>query len=600
MVEPCWHLRDVLLPGADPSRPRLMVEDLIIPAGITAIIGPSGSGKSSLLMLLAGAVMAARGTIVARTADAGRLPFFWSPDGGWWPGLTVRGHLAAVVPESGAKNIDGLLADFDLATRADMLPERLSAGECDRLAVARGLAGGARTLLLDEPFAHLDDAHAARLWERLLARAAAADMDLVYATHAPERVLGWAEQAVCLHDGRVLAAARVEDLYHRPASEAVASCLGVANWFDAEAARHWLGDEATAGCVRPERLAVVEDGEASSTVAVSRFHGVFTATTITAGSASRTLFHRSAGPLAVGARVTLRLLSLVLAVLLTGCNDASHQLPATFTVVPLPPDGPVQPAPRGVAKGLGGEWVVLDTAGRVLVYGDGGRLLRQWRMPAWEAGRPENACVLPDGRVVVADTHYHRIVIFDKDGMVLSMFGSAGDGPGQFRWPVGVCADGAGNLYVSEYGGNDRIQVFDAQGRFLRTFGSFGDGPGQLQRPQNLCWQGDGILVADAMNNRLQRFRADGTCLGVVGGATPPELRFPYAVAVDAAGAITVVEYSGNRVTRLDRDGRVLARVGRPGRGAGEFATPWGMAMDAAGRVWVADTGNRRLVEVGP
>ena len=65
-------------------------------------------------------------------------------------------------------------------------------------------------------------------------------------------------------------------------------------------------------------------------------------------------------------------------------------------------------------------------------------------------------------------------------------------------------------------------------------------------------------------------------------------------------GNLTVVEYSGGRITRLTLDGTLLGRYGKPGSGDGEFATPWGMTVDGKGRVWVADTGNRRLVELTP
>ena len=600
MVDHCWQLRGVLVHGADSTRPRIAVDELIIPVGITALVGPSGSGKSSLLMLLAGALPPACGMITSPPASADRLPVFWSPDGGWWPGLTVRDHLLAVAPAAGVDDCDTLLEECGLAQRARHLPAELSAGERDRLAVARGLASGAQIVLLDEPFAHCDDTQAAGLWELLIQRVRADGRSLVYASHAPERVLGWADHAVCLLNGRMLAAGGVETLYHQPTNKEVAACLGVANWFSPVAAESWLGDAAHAGCVRPEYLLVEAQPDSSMTVTASRFHGVFTATTLRDGEAVRTVFHRSAHALAKDLRVALRLLMVVLAVILMGCVNQNPQTSSAFLAISVPPDGPRQPAPRGVAKGCGDEWVVLDTAGRVLVYGADQRVVRQWRMPEWEAGRPENATVLADGRVVVADTHYHRMVIFDRIGTVLSIFGSEGDGPGQFRWPVGVCSDTTGNLYVSEYGGNDRIQVFDRNNSFVRAFGGFSDRPGQFQRPQGICWRSGELLVADAMNNRIQRFRDDGTLLGVLGGDHPPALLFPYAVAVDAAGVITVVEYSGNRITRLDRAGTVLSRVGRAGRGEGDFATPWGMAIDDTGRTWVADTGNRRLVQVGP
>jgi hypothetical protein len=57
-----------------------------------------------------------------------------------------------------------------------------------------------------------------------------------------------------------------------------------------------------------------------------------------------------------------------------------------------------------------------------------------------------------------------------------------------------------------------------------------------------------------------------------------------------------VIEYGASRITRVGLDGRLLGRYGRAGSAAGEFATPWGIAVDSLGRIRVADTGNRRLV----
>ena len=207
---------------------------------------------------------------------------------------------------------------------------------------------------------------------------------------------------------------------------------------------------------------------------------------------------------------------------------------------------------------------------------------------------------LRDGRIAVADTHYHRVVLFAADGTVSALFGSEGMGPGQFLFPVGVATDPGGNLYVSEYGGNDRVQKFSPALRPLAVFGGFGIQAGRFQRPQGLAWHEGKVFVADAMNNRIQVFHDDGTFIGVVGGEHPPELDLPYNLALAADGSITAVEYSGNRITRLDGAGAIIGRYGRAGAGEGQFSTPWGMTVDGHGRVWVADTGNRRLVELHP
>jgi len=249
--------------------------------------------------------------------------------------------------------------------------------------------------------------------------------------------------------------------------------------------------------------------------------------------------------------------------------------------------------------GNDGELVALDTAGRVLVYAPDGSIRRQWRMPDSRIGKPEGVCVLHDGRVVVGDTHYHRVVVFRSDGKVTLMFGKEGQGPGEFIFPVAVTKDAQENLYVAEYGSNDRVQKFTSDGHFLLAFGGFGTSPGQFQRPSGLVWRDGKIYAADAFNNRIQVFTDEGKFLKILEAKDQSlGLRLPYDLKLGADDTLYAVEYGAGRVTRLDLDGRLLGRYGTTGTGLGQFATPWGIAVDSQKRIYVADTGNRRVVRL--
>lgn len=272
------------------------------------------------------------------------------------------------------------------------------------------------------------------------------------------------------------------------------------------------------------------------------------------------------------------------------------------TVLPTTDGG--RPAPRAVCVADDGERLVLDTVGRVLVYRPDGSLRTHWWMPEYDVGRPEGIRKTADGRIYVADTHYHRVVEFDSEGTVTRMFGSRGTGPGQFEYPVAVELDDSGHLYVAEYGGNDRVQKFTLDGQPVLAFGTAGTGPGQFQRASGLIWrrepEGGVVYVSDAINQKVHRFADDGTYLGEVGGSpgqSPPGLAYPYDLAVTPSEAFAVPDYASGTVTVFRDDGRVVGRFGGAGRGPGEFWTPWGVAVAADGTVVVADTGNRRLVE---
>ena len=317
----------------------------------------------------------------------------------------------------------------------------------------------------------------------------------------------------------------------------------------------------------------------------------------------RTFRHRSPnGPLRQAARVALRIVGLLLiALMLAGCNEEDGPALAVSAVKHwnMPPEGTRIPAPRALAAD-DGEVYALDTAGRLLVFDAEGNLKRERWMPAYDVGRPEGICLMKDGRIAIADTHYHRILFLDRNGKLLSMFGKEGPGPGEFIYPVDLVEDDRQNLYVCEYGGNDRVQKFGPDGAFICAFGSFGTAEGQFQRPSGMAWRGGMLYVADAINNRISIFEDTGKYLGLLGGAQPPRLMLPYDICLASDATFYVVEYGAGRVTRLSLDGKVLGRFGSPGSDKGKFATPWGLAVDSRMRVLVADTGNRRIVELAP
>lgn len=262
----------------------------------------------------------------------------------------------------------------------------------------------------------------------------------------------------------------------------------------------------------------------------------------------------------------------------------------------LPPEGPSLPTPRSLAVGRNDELAVLDTAGRVTIYNSSGTLLKQWHMLDVSVGKPEGVVILNDGRVVVCDTHYHRIVYFDGDGNWLRNFGSEGTGQSQFIFPVGICKDPSENLYICEYGGHDRVQKFTREGEWLGEFGSFGTGKDQFQRPSGLTWLDGKIYVTDAINHRVLIFTDGGKFVQTLGDPKPPSFQLPYDIALGPDRILNVIEYGAGRLSRLTPEGRLVGQLGETGQGTGQFATPWGLTVDSTGRIYVADTKNRRLV----
>lgn len=621
-----WSLDSVTLSGR--RTPRLQAVTLAIESGITAVLGQSGAGKTSLLNLLVNFERPTAGTVKFHgPSPTDEIPYFWAPpQHGLWPHLTVREHLTTVSPESSDKAkscADALLAKFDLADLANAKPGTLSLGERSRLNVARALCSGARILVLDEPLSHVDSARLGKYWDAVREECDAMGSSLVFATHSPETVLREAERVICLTAGKVVYTGPVDCLYERPSTPELASLLGPCNWLTAGETATWCESmgasesssviresdhsSETGSCYRPERIEVQPAANSPLRVESSRFAGTSAELRLhdERTGASRNIVYRPHGSTRIrpGERVILRLLMLLLLVCVPGCFD---QLLPSLNVQHesnwfMPPDGPRVPAPRGMTVSPDDEYLVLDNAGRVLVFNEKGDFERQWWMPEYSVGKAEGICVLKDGRIAVADTHYHRVVFFDHDGNVTSMIGQRGSGPGDFVYPVAVIQDPDENIYVCEYGQNDRVQKFRPDGTWLLQFGGTGTEPGQFQRPSGIVWHDHKLYVVDAFNHRIQVFTDEGRLLDVLGASgKSADLHYPYDIAIDQNADLFVVEYGGGCVTKLSRDGRMLGRYGVTGRGQnpGEFSTPWSLAFDNRGRLYVCDTGNRRIVEL--
>jgi ABC-type sulfate/molybdate transport systems ATPase subunit len=593
-ADPLWQLDAVSLEPA-----RLRGVSLAIPRGVTAVLGWSGAGKTSLLNVLAGFEKPGAG----RIAGAPRVA--WAPaEDGLWPHCTAREHLE--IARGSAEGIDRLLADFDLAERSAARPHELSQGEQSRLAVARALAMKADVLLLDEPLAHVDPARLGGYWRVIREHRARSGAALVFSTHVPETVLREAEHALCLRAGQVLHAGPVATLYAEPPDELSMSFLGPGNWLTPAEARRWFRAPITATrCLRPEQITLTPTSGGPLRVESARFGGACAEAELrhVPSNATRTFFHRpQRAELQPGSFVQLTaLLGLMLMLFLTGCRPGASSAALTareWHSWPLPPEDATLPTPRSLATGLNDDIAALDTAGRVIIYNAAGVLQRQWHMLDVKVGKPEGIVILKDGRVVVCDTHYHRIVWFDAEGHWLKNIGQKGEGPSEFFYPVGICKDDAENLYICEYGGNDRVQKFTREGEWLASFGSFGTGPGQFQRPSGLTWLAGKIYATDAVNNRVLIYTDAGQYVGVLGvpGQPPLDFNLPYDIAAGSDGALYIVEYGAGRLTKVSPDGRLLGRLGHTGSGEGEFATPWGLTIDSQMRLRIADTKNRRIV----
>jgi sugar lactone lactonase YvrE len=268
-------------------------------------------------------------------------------------------------------------------------------------------------------------------------------------------------------------------------------------------------------------------------------------------------------------------------------------------------------APRAAAFAPDGRLFVIDKQARVQRFSPEGTYELEWPMPESERGKPVGVSVHPDGRVFVADTHYHRVMVFDRDGGELARFGRYGTGPGEFYYPTDIAFLPDGRLAVSEYGGNDRVQLFSADFTPLASFGRFGRGNAEFARPQSITLVGDELVVADGCNHRLQVWGLDGGWRRDLGGAgrEPGRFAYPYGVESLGDGTVLVAEFGNHRLQRISlADGRPLGVWGGPGAHRegvdpagpepGRLLYPFAVASGLGfgdGRVAVCDSGHDRV-----
>ncbi|MCP4259816.1 MAG: 6-bladed beta-propeller [Planctomycetes bacterium] len=286
---------------------------------------------------------------------------------------------------------------------------------------------------------------------------------------------------------------------------------------------------------------------------------------------------------------------------LTGCDDKSGLTEAPKIVDAFGRTGRGQGEfiyPRAIDINDDSLFIV-DKTGRIQRLSHEGEFLDVIKMPMIEAGKPTGISVAPNGNLYVADTHYHRIIVFSPDGKLIDEFGRFGQDDGCFIYPTDVAFSPDGRIFVSEYGGNDRVSVFTEQGEFLFCFGNAGSGTGQLARPSALRvdHQRKRLYVIDACNHRIAIYNLDGSLIGYMGsaGRAPGQLRYPYDLVLLSDGTLVVCEYGNNRLQLFSPEGRSLSVYGQAGRQLGELAYPWGLAVDGRQRAFIVDAGNNRI-----
>ena len=213
----------------DNARPVLESIDInISPGEFVSIIGPSGCGKSTLLKLVAGLEPVSSGEVCVNGMEprnARELVSFVFQDATLLPWRTVERNVALALELDGKprevalKTTAKLLDLVGLSDLATSYPRQLSGGQKMRVSIARALATRPRLLLMDEPFAALDEITRDRMNEELLRLRAESDWTVLFVTHSVAEAVFLSSRIIVLapHPGRVAHTLTIDLPYPRTA-----------------------------------------------------------------------------------------------------------------------------------------------------------------------------------------------------------------------------------------------------------------------------------------------------------------------------------------------------------------------------------------------
>jgi sugar lactone lactonase YvrE len=247
---------------------------------------------------------------------------------------------------------------------------------------------------------------------------------------------------------------------------------------------------------------------------------------------------------------------------------------------------------------------------------------------------PQGIAVDASGNVYVADTYNYTIRKITSKGVVTTLAGTAGvwgstDGTGSaasFAWPQGIAVDASGNIYVADTE-NCTIRKITSAGvvtTLAGTAGNFsstnGTGPAaSFEYPWGIAVDASGnVYVADTENSTIRKITSKGVVTTLAGTAgvwgstdgtgSAASFDWPRGIAVDASGNVYVADTSNETIRKITSAGVVTTLAGTAGTQgstdgtgpAASFDGPVGIAVDASGNVYVVDWGNPMIRKITP
>lgn len=324
-------------------------------------------------------------------------------------------------------------------------------------------------------------------------------------------------------------------------------------------------------------------------------------------------------------RSPLKLLATL--ILISGMGVSCGPAPSTGNRPAAAPAILAPPLPLLPALGFGSDFQLG------LLTGEGDSDFAEGAADVARFSYPWDVALRANGDIVVVDRFNHRLRKLTATGQVSTLAGQRAPGhkdgaalEAQFDNPVALVSDLKGHLYVAD-SGNHVIRKVSASGEVSTLAGSpgkagFKDGAsqaGQFNSPSGLALDAQGNLyIADSNNNRIRKLSADGTTLSTVAGSAQQGLqdgpalqaRFfsPRDLVFNSQGELLISDGFNHTLRKLSADGKTVSTVagnGEPGNREGQgsaarLSEPVGLAVDATGTVYIADSGNNMVKTFSP
>lgn len=304
------------VPRRDPVTAVDHVDLEVADGEVVALLGPSGSGKSSLLRAIAGLEPLACGQISIGGRDLTGVPTarrgvgMMFQDAQLFGHMTVRRNVAYGLnswsPAERNQRVDELLELVGLQAQADRKATQLSGGQAQRVALARALAPRPTVLLLDEPLASLDRALREHLTEVLATTLRATGTTAIHVTHDQDEAFALGHRVGVMMDGVLRRIDEPAALWRDPDDQQVARFLGYGPVIDAELAGRLGVESAGPVALSPAALRPASDGvNVTVTDVVTRRGFVDATVSLPDGQPATLRSSLSARPVEIGSAVTV-------------------------------------------------------------------------------------------------------------------------------------------------------------------------------------------------------------------------------------------------------------------------------------------------------